>query len=981
MRERLRHQFNQCSQLHKLLVLFTLLTLPYSVWGQDSYGISVAGTAVTSANASAITGAGITGTVTYDANTQTLTLNGANIEISTNYAIFAAIDATLNVKLIGENVISCGNHRAFSTTNGLKFQTNADTSPGQLTITSTYDISTTNFYDIPGGANVTYENSLVATKTGTNTLIISVPVNYGITVAGTAITSTNASDVLDGTVNDGKVSYDAEHNILTLNGAAITGSIFYTGTANLTIALNGTNSVTNTDGTYAIGVATYTPGLVKFAKATGASSAELTITCGNGYTPISATNPTLGSGLYWKPIEEYSMVITEDPNFLILNGVAIADGRTINGSNGSLSYNASNKILTLNGYTNDFGPQHAIKTGVSGLKVKLIGASTINCSADSAVFHAFCNSASIQFIKDDASSRLTMTGTAFNNFEGSNITYDGLFYYAGTDNKYITQPAAPELGWSIHNDINDNSYTFATIEYASTERTGNNTPLYAAANPVLMYSFDYADPQKQDVSNQTYPTGGIKMTDPGILTAWIEVGAAKSSESKGVRFGLIENPIAMEFDGTPREISITPAPSLTSGVTADVNSNYTGAFSGFASLDATNNKLTINSCYSGKIGFTFTNTDICYTSLNDSTHITFKILPPKPVLSVVGGTYDEAQTVTITSSYQGTGVSIKYCYGTASTNAETYTGPLNITENKTLTAWVEINGVKSEEVTAAYVIRIEPNLNYSVATASAKISDTGVSFTTPDTAPTLTNTLGIDITYTSSNTDVANINNTGDITIVGAGTTIISAKASDETQYKPTSASYELTVKRERINPFYGAMNGQNFATHYSEVENLALPEGLKAYVVTGVSDNVVTTTPINYIPYHIPILLEKTGNLSEKIIFDGYSGEVTNFSNNRLRYTDADYSVTDDTFILYMNEFVKATDKISAHHCYLDLNGVNHSRGMYNIGDGTTAIKRIEQETTTNEQWYDLLGRRIEQPTKSGIYIKNGKKVVINNK
>ena len=53
----------------------------------------------------------------------------------------------------------------------------------------------------------------------------------------------------------------------------------------------------------------------------------------------------------------------------------------------------------------------------------------------------------------------------------------------------------------------------------------------------------------------------------------------------------------------------------------------------------------------------------------------------------------------------------------------------------------------------------------------------------------------------------------------------------------------------------------------------------------------------------------------------------------------------------------------------------------MYNIGDCTTAIKRIEQETTTNEQWYDLLGRRIEQPTKSGIYIKNGKKVVINNK
>ena len=77
MRARLRHQFNQCSQLHKLLVLFTLLTLPYSAWGQESYGISVAGTAVTSTNAGEITGEGITGTVTYDANTQNGGSSGA----------------------------------------------------------------------------------------------------------------------------------------------------------------------------------------------------------------------------------------------------------------------------------------------------------------------------------------------------------------------------------------------------------------------------------------------------------------------------------------------------------------------------------------------------------------------------------------------------------------------------------------------------------------------------------------------------------------------------------------------------------------------------------------------------------------------------------------------------------------------------------------------------------------------------------------
>ena len=48
---------------------------------------------------------------------------------------------------------------------------------------------------------------------------------------------------------------------------------------------------------------------------------------------------------------------------------------------------------------------------------------------------------------------------------------------------------------------------------------------------------------------------------------------------------------------------------------------------------------------------------------------------------------------------------------------------------------------------------------------------------------------------------------------------------------------------------------------------------------------------------------------------------------------------------------------------------------------DGSTAIKSINDEPSTIDNWYDMRGRRIEKPTKTGIYIKNGKIVVINNK
>ena len=45
--------------------------------------------------------------------------------------------------------------------------------------------------------------------------------------------------------------------------------------------------------------------------------------------------------------------------------------------------------------------------------------------------------------------------------------------------------------------------------------------------------------------------------------------------------------------------------------------------------------------------------------------------------------------------------------------------------------------------------------------------------------------------------------------------------------------------------------------------------------------------------------------------------------------------------------------------------------------GEGTTGIVNVNRETITNNQYYTLDGRRVENPS-SGVYIVNGKKVVI---
>jgi hypothetical protein len=88
--------------------------------------------------------------------------------------------------------------------------------------------------------------------------------------------------------------------------------------------------------------------------------------------------------------------------------------------------------------------------------------------------------------------------------------------------------------------------------------------------------------------------------------------------------------------------------------------------------------------------------------------------------------------------------------------------------------------------------------------------------------------------------------------------------------------------------------------------------------------------------------------------------------------------------YVLKNGEFHKILEnssKMPAGKAVLRLPGIeNGVRTLQIIGgpnDGTTGINNrhiIEAES----KWYDMQGRRIERPTKAGLYINNGKKVVI---
>ena len=80
------------------------------------------------------------------------------------------------------------------------------------------------------------------------------------------------------------------------------------------------------------------------------------------------------------------------------------------------------------------------------------------------------------------------------------------------------------------------------------------------------------------------------------------------------------------------------------------------------------------------------------------------------------------------------------------------------------------------------------NLAFSSTTATATVGQTF-------TYPTLSGAKIDDVTYSSSNPTVATVNSsTGAVTLVGAGTTTITATAQETEQYEADTASYTLTV-------------------------------------------------------------------------------------------------------------------------------------------------------------------------------------------
>ena len=192
--------------------------------------------------------------------------------------------------------------------------------------------------------------------------------------------------------------------------------------------------------------------------------------------------------------------------------------------------------------------------------------------------------------------------------------------------------------------------------------------------------------------------------------------------------------------------------------------------------------------------------------------------------------------------------------------------------------------------------------------------------------------------------------------------------------------------------------------------------EGLKAYIASGYTNKgIIRLTRVKQVPKGLGVLLMapaeakeydvKTASLQQCYanMFEGtLEGKtIMKFEDDIVNY----YLSVVNNVVGYYLASTQGT-KISANGSWIPVpksmtSFANATRGESNIpeslslfqtdemislnliqsfggeDDGTTGIKRVDSEVD-DDVWYNLKGQRIDTPTRKGLYIKNGKKVVV---
>ena len=579
-----------------------------------------------------------------------------------------------------------------------------------------------------------------------------------------------------------------------------------------------------------------------------------------------------------------------------------------------------------------------------------------------------------------------------------------------------------------------NTTTFSISKAASSVTTApsaNSLTYTGSAQALVTAGTASGGTMQYSLDKQTYseaiPTG----TDAGSYTVYYRVvGDANHEDADGGNVSVTINKAAssVAFASKTANAKIGEGYASQTATTspAGLPLTYSSSNTGVATVDASSGAVTLVAPGSTTITASFAGNDN-YNAAQDSYELSVAKADAVDVELSFGSatataTYGDAtvNTPALNNPHQLPLVWTSSNENVAKVNAS---GNITIVGAGQTTIYASFAG-NDEYRTKTIYYTLTVN-KYPVSVAFATSSETatlGENYVSPKA---IVNPSGMTLEYSSSDPNVASVDaNTGDVTLVGAGTAMIRAKFFGSDNYETASAYYTLTVKdaTPRLEPI---------------VKEEDYPLDVDAYFINADGSEVdLSNTIVN----NILFTLKNQGSPEG----DGYDTEdhcivintVTPTSTvnallaNNVEPGSADYvsQFTGLSFLVpagegyiivtsqeadgvYLMVKVGENDPVAIHLSEMgdysipyksdfltmvrmwkgdsDAQNYASTRGKKKMADvrvtkvtykavSSNGIQRVSVDAFDDNHWYDLNGQRISQPVKKGVYIHGNRKVVI---
>ena len=353
--------------------------------------------------------------------------------------------------------------------------------------------------------------------------------------------------------------------------------------------------------------------------------------------------------------------------------------------------------------------------------------------------------------------------------------------------------------------------------------------------------------------------------------------------------------------------------------------------------------------------------------------LTIKATATLKVIAVEEGEYRSKNVVdkTFTMALKDTSVDTDASSATFDASEQNYNNGAAITsvtivEGITATFDKGSNSNSPKYYTSGYAIRCYGGNNFTIESTAGTITKIVLTFSSGENNNNITTDCG----EFSTNTWVGNAESVK--FTIGGSSGHRRIQTITVTYGEPKNENYSLKV------------TSAGWATLFLDYA-VAIPEGVTCYTVSAVDGEYATLAEVEgVIPANTAVIVEaEAGNYTLEVATEAGSDVA-----NELRGTTVNKYIFEDAYVLGVVDGVVGLYKAemkggvwlnNANKAYLPkAAGMNLASYSFRFGEGTTGIDEITDNREQSTVIYDLTGRRIEAITAPGIYVVNGKKVLV---